>query len=65
MDRITNIIEEPFPEVAEIEVGGIPLRIATDESAHTDSEHYKEVFIKHRERWVPNVSLKLQLTLNF
>ncbi len=30
------IIEEPFPEELEIDVGSIPARLAADESAHTD-----------------------------
>lgn len=32
------IIEEPFPENAEIDVSDIPLRMAADESAHTDHD---------------------------
>jgi hypothetical protein len=32
------IIEEPFPEKAEIDVHDIPLNLAADESAHTDSD---------------------------
>jgi L-alanine-DL-glutamate epimerase-like enolase superfamily enzyme len=32
------IIEEPFPEELETDVGDIPVRIAADESAHTDRD---------------------------
>lgn len=32
------IIEEPFPEEADITVNDIPLRLAADESAHTDED---------------------------
>ena len=32
------IIEEPFPEEAEIDVTDIPVRLAADESAHTDDD---------------------------
>jgi hypothetical protein len=32
------IIEEPFPADAEIDVSSVPLRIAADESVHTDKD---------------------------
>lgn len=37
LERII-IIEEPFPESLEIDVSDIPLRLAADESAHTDRD---------------------------
>jgi len=33
-----QVIEEPFPEYAEIDVHDIPMRLAADESAHTDKD---------------------------
>ena len=35
------IIEEPFPEELEIDISDIPVRIAADESAHTDVDAFK------------------------
>jgi len=37
LDRII-ILEEPFPEEAEIDVSDIPVRVAADESAHSDAD---------------------------
>lgn len=37
LDRII-LFEEPFPEELDIDVHGIPVRIAADESAHSDKE---------------------------
>jgi len=37
LDQI-QIIEEPFPEELEIDVSDIPVRLAADESAHTDKD---------------------------
>lgn len=37
LDRII-LLEEPFPEEAEIDVSDIPVRVAADESAHSDKD---------------------------
>ena len=37
------IIEEPFPEEQEIDISDIPIRIAADESAHTDANALKRI----------------------
>lgn len=37
------IIEEPFPEELEIDVSDIPVRLASDESAHTVEDAVKEL----------------------
>ena len=42
LDQIA-VIEEPFPEHAEIEVGDIPARLAADESAHTDKDALERI----------------------
>lgn len=42
LDQIA-LIEEPFPEELEIDVSDIPLRLAADESAHTDADAKKRI----------------------
>jgi len=42
LDQI-QIIEEPFPEEMEIDVSDIPVRLAADESAHTDADALKRI----------------------
>ena len=42
MEQIA-IIEEPFREHLEIDVSDIPLRLAADESAHTDEDALKRI----------------------
>jgi L-alanine-DL-glutamate epimerase-like enolase superfamily enzyme len=37
------VIEEPFPEELEIDISDIPVRIAADESAHTDADALKRI----------------------
>ena len=37
------IIEEPFPEASELNVGDLGVRIATDETAHTDEDVVKRI----------------------
>ncbi len=37
LDRII-LLEEPFPEEADIDVSDVPVRIAADESAHSDAD---------------------------
>jgi len=42
------IIEEPFPEELEIDITDIPVRIAADESAHTDIDALKRIQMGYR-----------------
>ena len=42
LDRVA-IIEEPFPESMEIDVSGFGVRIAADESAHTDEDARRRI----------------------
>lgn len=37
------LLEEPFPEELEIDISDIPVRIAADESAHTDRDALKRI----------------------
>jgi L-alanine-DL-glutamate epimerase-like enolase superfamily enzyme len=41
-DRIA-IVEEPFPEELEVEVGDLGVRVAADESAHTDKDAARRI----------------------
>jgi len=42
LDRII-LLEEPFSEEMEIDVSGIPVRLAADESAHSDKDALKRI----------------------
>jgi len=42
LDRII-LLEEPFPEEMEIDVSDIPVRLAADESAHSDKDALKRI----------------------
>ncbi len=42
LDRII-LFEEPFPEEMEIDVSNIPVRLAADESAHSDKDALKRI----------------------
>ena len=42
LDQIA-IIEEPYPEELELDVTGIPVRLASDETAHTEADALKRV----------------------
>lgn len=37
------LVEEPFPEELEVDVSDIPVRLAADESAHTDADARKRI----------------------
>jgi L-alanine-DL-glutamate epimerase-like enolase superfamily enzyme len=41
-DRIA-VVEEPFPEELEVEVGDLGVRVAADESAHTDADAARRI----------------------
>jgi len=42
LDRIV-LLEEPFPEECEIDVSDIPVRVAADESAHSDEDALRRI----------------------
>jgi L-alanine-DL-glutamate epimerase-like enolase superfamily enzyme len=46
-DRIA-LVEEPFPEELEIDVSDIPVRLAADESAHTDADARRRIDLGYR-----------------
>ena len=42
------LVEEPFPEEFEIDVGDLPVRVAADESAHTDADAARRIDLGYR-----------------
>lgn len=57
------IIEEPFPEEAMIDITDIPVRIAADESAHTDTDALERIKMGYRAIAVKAIAKTLTMTL--
>jgi hypothetical protein len=57
------VIEEPFPEEAEIEVGDIGVRIAADESAHTDEDARVRIQMGYQAIALKAIAKTLSMTL--
>jgi L-alanine-DL-glutamate epimerase-like enolase superfamily enzyme len=57
------IIEEPFPEELEIDISDIPVRIAADESAHTDLDALKRIKMGYRAIALKAIAKTLSMTL--
>lgn len=57
------LIEEPFPEEAEIDVSDIPLRLASDESAHTDKDALVRIQMGYRAIALKAIAKTLSMTL--
>lgn len=57
------IIEEPFPEELEIDISDIPVRIAADESAHTDTDALKRIKMGYRAIALKAIAKTLSMTL--
>ena len=57
------IIEEPFPEEAEIDVTDIPLRLAADESAHTDKDAVTRVEMGYKAIALKAIAKTLSMTM--
>jgi L-alanine-DL-glutamate epimerase-like enolase superfamily enzyme len=57
------IIEEPFPEEADIDVNDIPVRIASDESAHTVEDAIKRIDMGYRAVALKAIAKTLSMTL--
>jgi L-alanine-DL-glutamate epimerase-like enolase superfamily enzyme len=62
LDQIA-VIEEPFPEEKEINVGDIGLRIAADESAHTDKDAIKRIQMGYNAIALKAIAKTLSMTL--
>lgn len=62
LDQVA-IIEEPFPEHAEIDVRDIPVRLAADESAHTDKDALERIEMGYRAIALKAIAKTLSMTL--
>jgi L-alanine-DL-glutamate epimerase-like enolase superfamily enzyme len=57
------IIEEPFPEELEIDVSDIPVRLAADESAHTDEDAIKRIEMGYGAIALKAIAKTLSMTM--
>ena len=57
------VIEEPFPEELEIEVGDLGLRIAADESAHTDEDAIRRIEMGYSAIALKAIAKTLSMTM--
>jgi len=57
------IIEEPFPEELEIDVHDIPLRLASDESAHTVEDSLKRIEMGYKAIALKAIAKTLSMTM--
>jgi L-alanine-DL-glutamate epimerase-like enolase superfamily enzyme len=62
LDQIA-VIEEPFPENKEIFVGDLGLRIAADESAHTDKDAIKRIQMGYNAIALKAIAKTLSMTM--
>lgn len=57
------VIEEPFPEELKIDVSDIPLRLAADESAHTDAYTIERIEMGYKAIALKAIAKTLSMTL--
>jgi L-alanine-DL-glutamate epimerase-like enolase superfamily enzyme len=57
------IIEEPFPEAADIDVSDIPVRLAADESAHTDKDALTRIQMGYKAIALKAIAKTLSMTM--
>lgn len=57
------IIEEPFPEQAEIDVTNVPIRLASDESAHTDVDARERIQMGYKAIALKAIAKTLSMTM--
>jgi L-alanine-DL-glutamate epimerase-like enolase superfamily enzyme len=62
LDQIA-IIEEPFPEELEVSVDDLGVRIAADESAHTDEDAIKRIEMGYRAIALKAIAKTLSMTM--
>ena len=62
LDQIV-LIEEPFPEDLRIDVSDIPLRLASDESAHTESDTIERIQLGYRAIALKPIAKTLSMTM--
>lgn len=57
------LIEEPFPENYKIDVSDIPVRLAADESAHTDKDALERIEMGYKAMALKAIAKTLSMTL--
>jgi len=57
------IIEEPFPEEAQIDVRDIPVRLASDESAHTDNDAITRIEMGYKAIALKAIAKTMSMTM--
>ena len=57
------VIEEPFPEHAEIDVHNIEIRLAADESAHTDKDALKRIEMGYKAIALKAIAKTMSMTM--
>jgi L-alanine-DL-glutamate epimerase-like enolase superfamily enzyme len=57
------LIEEPFPEELKIDVSDIPVRLAADESAHTDADAFERIQMGYKAIALKAIAKTLSMTL--
>jgi len=62
MEQIA-IIEEPFPEELEVDVNDIPIRLAADESAHTDKDAIMRIEMGYKAIALKAIAKTLSMTM--
>ncbi|HSW46557.1 MAG TPA: enolase C-terminal domain-like protein [Phycisphaerae bacterium] len=62
LDRII-LLEEPFPEEVKVDVAKVPVRIAADESAHTDKDALERISLGYRAIALKPIAKTLSMTL--
>jgi L-alanine-DL-glutamate epimerase-like enolase superfamily enzyme len=62
LDQIA-VIEEPFPEASHIQVGDLGIRVAADESAHTDQDALERIQLGYQAIALKAIAKTLSMTL--
>jgi L-alanine-DL-glutamate epimerase-like enolase superfamily enzyme len=62
LDRVI-IIEEPFPENMDVDVGDLPVRVVADESAHTKEDTLKRFHMGYKGVALKPIAKTLSMTL--
>ncbi len=57
------IVEEPFPEEYEVDVSDLPVRIAADESAHTDKDALRRIEMGYKAIALKAIAKTLSMTM--
>jgi len=57
------MVEEPFPEKMEMDVADVPVRLAADESAHTDKDTIKRIQMGYKAVALKPIAKTLSMTM--